>query len=208
MRITRPFYFGAYVVTQGEYQRVMGTNPSEFSATGKGKDKVGDLDTKHFPVETVSWDDVLEFCRKLSEMPEEKASGRTYLLPSEAQWEYACRAGSTGRFSFSSGRSGIPKEFDENVLFDYGWFNGNSGGMTHKVGGKPANAWGLCDMHGNVWEWCQDWFDDGLLRQVGDRRSGGISRGSRPACTVAVAGTIRRGFAGPRTATTASLGTV
>ena len=76
MRITRPFYLGMYEVTQEEYQRVMGTNPSEFSATGKEKDKVAGQDTKRFPVEKVSWDDAVEFCRKLSEMPEEKAAGR------------------------------------------------------------------------------------------------------------------------------------
>ena len=105
VRITKPFYLGMYVVTQEEYQRVMGTNPSEFSATGKGKDKVAGQDTKRFPVEKVSWDDAVEFCRKLSDMPEEKAAGRMYRLPSEAQWEYACRAGSTGRYSFSSGDS-------------------------------------------------------------------------------------------------------
>ena len=94
MRITKPFYLGMYMVTQEEYQRVMGTNPSEFSATGKGKDKVAGQDTKRFPVENVSWDEAVEFCRKLSEMPREKAAGQTYQLPSEAQWEYACRAGS------------------------------------------------------------------------------------------------------------------
>ena len=125
VRITKPFYLGMYVVTQDEYQRVMGTNPSEFSATGKQKDKVSGQDTKRFPVENVSWDDAVEFCRKLSEMPEEKAAGRMYRLPSEAQWEYACRAGSTGRYSFSSGRNGVPKESEENELSDYGWFGGN-----------------------------------------------------------------------------------
>jgi formylglycine-generating enzyme required for sulfatase activity/serine/threonine protein kinase len=159
VRITRPFYLGTYLVTQGEYQRVMGVNPSEFSATGKGKDKVAGQDTKRFPVECVSWDDAVEFCRKLSEMPEEKAAGRTYLLPSEAQWEYACRAGSTGPYSFSLGGNAIPKESDENALSDCGWFGGNSGGMSHAVGGKRASAWGLYDMHGNVWEWCQDLYD-------------------------------------------------
>jgi formylglycine-generating enzyme required for sulfatase activity len=158
VRITKPFYLGMYEVTQEEYQRVMGTNPSFFSATGNYKDKVSGQDTKRFPVENVSWDDAAAFCGKLSNMPEEKAAGRWYRLPSEAQWEYACRAGSMGRFSFSSGHSGAPGEDEDRDFSDYGWFVGNSDCMTHAVGGKRANSWGLCDMHGNVWEWCQDWF--------------------------------------------------
>ena len=166
VRITKPFYLGTYLVTQGEYQRVMGVNPSEFSATGKGKDKVASQDTKRFPVEWVSWDDAVEFCRKLSELPEEKTTGRTYLLPSEAQWEYACRAGNVGRYGFSSGRSGIPKEYEEKAPSDYGWFRDNAGGMTHAVGGKRPSAWGLYDMHGNVWEWCRDWYDVGYYVQT------------------------------------------
>jgi serine/threonine-protein kinase len=159
VRITRPFYFGVYVVTQQEYQRVMGTNPSEFSATGKGKDKVAGQDTTRFPVETVSWDGAVQFCRKLSEMPEERVAGRTYRLPSEAQWEYACRAGNMGLYSFSLGGNAIPKEDGEKVFSDHGWFKGNSGAMPHPVGLKRASAWGLYDMHGNVWEWCQDWYE-------------------------------------------------
>jgi serine/threonine protein kinase/formylglycine-generating enzyme required for sulfatase activity len=145
VRITKPFYLGTYLVTQAEYQRVMGANPSEFSATGKSKDKVAGQETKRFPVECVSWDDAVEFCRKLSEMPEEKAAGRTYLLPSEAQWEYACRAGSTGRYGFSVGRSAIPREYEEKSLSDYGWFGDNAGGMPHVVGLKLAKEWGLYD---------------------------------------------------------------
>jgi hypothetical protein len=91
-------------------------------------------------------------------MPAENAVERRYRLPTEAQWEYACRAGSTGRFSFSSDRGGIPKESAEQELFDYGWFNGNDAGRLHAVGGKRPNAWGLYDMHGDVWEWCHDWY--------------------------------------------------
>ena len=159
VRITKPFYLGTYLVTQQEYQRVMGTNPSEFSATGKGKDKVAGQDTKRFPVECVSWDDTVAFCRKLSEMPEERSAGRTYQLPSEAQWEYACRAGSMGRYSFSMGGKAFPKEHDENGLSDYGWFDNNADGRLHAVGERKPNAWGLYDMHGNLWEWCQDCYD-------------------------------------------------
>jgi len=159
VRITRPFYLGTYLVTQGEYQRVIGTNPSAFSATGNSKDKVAGQETKRFPVECVSWDDAVEFCAKLSNLPEEKAAGRWYRLPSEAQWEYACRAGSTGRYSFSAGGNGMPKEYEEHRLSAYGWFGDNAGGMPHAVGLKRVSAWGLYDMHGNVWEWCQDWHD-------------------------------------------------
>ncbi|MGO8750100.1 MAG: SUMF1/EgtB/PvdO family nonheme iron enzyme [Thermoguttaceae bacterium] len=159
VRIIKPFYLGVYDVTQGEYEKVMGNNPSEFSATGKQKDKVGGQDTKRFPVEFVSWDEAVEFCGRLSNMPEEKAARRWYRLPSEAQWEYACRAGSTGHYSFSTGRNGVPKESEENELSDYGWFNKNCGGMPHAVGLKRGNPWSLYDMHGNVWEWCQDWYD-------------------------------------------------
>ena len=132
---------------------------SDFSPTGKGKDKdkVAGQETKGFPVDSVSWVDAVEFCRKLSDMPQERAAGRMYRLPSEAQWEYACRAGNLGRYSFSLGKA-IPKEYDEKALADYGWFRNNSGGRSHAVGEKRPNVWGLYDMHGNLWEWCQDWY--------------------------------------------------
>ena len=115
VRITKPFYFGMYKVTQEEYQRVIGFNPSAFCSTGKEKEKVAGQDTRRFPVDSVSWEDAVEFCRKLSSMPEEKATGRTYGLPSEAQWEYACRAGSQTRFYFGD---------DEKNLAYYEWFQG------------------------------------------------------------------------------------
>ncbi len=154
VRITRPFYLGMYPVTQEEYQHVMGASPSEFSATGKSKDKVAGLDTKRFPAEMVTWTDADEFCSRLSEMAEEKSAGR-YRLPSEAQWEYACRAGSTGRWFFSPASD--EKKAAEALLPDYAWFSNNSGWRPHPVGGRRASPWGLYDIYGNVWQWCQDW---------------------------------------------------
>ncbi len=156
VRITRPFYLGTYLVTQEEYQRVMGASPSVFSATGKGKDRAAGQDTKRFPVENVSWQDTDEFCLRLSQMREEKSAGRRYRLPSEAQWEYACRAGNTGRCFFSPVSD--DKKAAENLLPEYAWFGDNAGGRPHAVGGRRASPWGLYDMYGNVAVWCQDWY--------------------------------------------------
>jgi formylglycine-generating enzyme required for sulfatase activity len=146
VRITKPFYLGKYPVTQGQYERMTGKNPSYFSKSGGGRDKIGEEDTSQFPVECVSWGDAVEFCKRLS--AKEK---KEYRLPTEAQWEYACRAGSKTRYYFGD---------DESQLGEYAWFRDNSGGKTHPVGQKKPNAWGLCDVHGHVWEWCQDWYGE------------------------------------------------
>ena len=129
VRISQDFWMGKYEVTQGEWVGVMGEDPSYFTECGS-----------MCPVEQVSWNDIQEFIRRLNE--QESGSRYAYRLPTEAEWEYAARAGTTGA------RYG---ELDE-----IAWYEGNSGGRTHPVGGKRANAWGLHDMLGNVWEWVRD----------------------------------------------------
>jgi len=133
-RITMPFYLGMCEVTQVEYEKVMGENPSYLKGAGN-------------PVEQVSWYDPVEFCKRLS-----AKEGKTYRLPTEAEWEYACRAGTTTLYSFGDDTASLEK---------YAWYEDNSDWKTHPVGQKKPNAWGLHDMHGNTWEWCADrWADD------------------------------------------------
>jgi formylglycine-generating enzyme required for sulfatase activity len=143
--ISKDYYLGVHEVTQAQYETVMGTNPSHFQGAIVGNENA-DL-----PVENVSWDDAVEFCKKLSDLPEEKKAGRVYRLPTEAQWENACRAGSKTAYLFDD---------EEGLLPEYGWFNRNSSDRTHTVGLLEPNAWGLYDMHGNVWEWCSDWYGE------------------------------------------------
>jgi formylglycine-generating enzyme required for sulfatase activity len=134
--ITRPFYMGVYKVTQAQWKAVIGDNPSSF----KGDD---------LPVEQVSWEDCQRFVAKLKE---KAGQGMICRLPTEAEWEYACRAGTKTEYCFGD---------DEGGLGEYAWYRANSEGKTRPVGQKKPNAWGLYDMHGNVWEWCEDGYSAG-----------------------------------------------
>ncbi len=135
VRITRPFYLGKYEVTQAQWETVMGNNPSRFKGAKN-------------PVEQVNWED----CRKFIETLNAKAAQQVgkFALPTEAQWEYASRGGRETRYCFGDEKAG---------LVEYGWFTDNSGSRSQPVGGKKPNDWRLYDMHGNVSEWCRDWFD-------------------------------------------------
>ncbi len=153
VRITQPFYMGVYEVTQAEYESVMGTNPSPFSKTGGRSSMVSGMDTGKFPVDRVSWDDAVEFCRKLS-----LKDGQTYRLPTEAEWEYACRANMTTPFHFGRTLNGDNANVDGS--FPYGTTTkGQDLQRTTTVGAYAKNDFGLYDMHGNVREWCEDMYD-------------------------------------------------
>ena len=160
VNITKPFYMGKHEVTQEQWEKVMGGNPSQV----KGGKK---------PVESVSWDDCQKFLDKLNA----KAGGQggKFVLPTDAQWEYACRAGSTTKYYFGD---------DASKLGEYAWFVANAEWKTHPVGEKKPNAWGLYDMHGNVWEWCQDWHRPYTAEEVTDPSgpASGFSRVCRGGC--------------------------
>lgn len=146
VRITRPFYLGVYEVTNVQWKTVMGSVPSNWK-------------NDEWPVGQITWTQAEEFCKQLSILPAEKAAGRVYRLPTEAEWEYACRAGTATHFSFGQ---------DGGRLSDYAWFGGNAGNQTHPVGQKKPNPWGLYDMHGNAWEWCSDWYHSYPVSVVSD----------------------------------------
>jgi len=151
VKITRPFYLGTHQVTQGQYQTVTGDNPSHF------------MGSDDLPVESVSWHEAVEFCNKLSEREKRApfygidgtevtlAGGNGYRLPTEAEWEYACRVKRMTLYPFGD---------DVGQVDEHAWYFSNSEGRTQPVGQKLPNAWGLYDMLGNVWEWCADWYDE------------------------------------------------
>lgn len=153
--VSKDFWLGKYEVTQAEYVALMGKNPSHF------------MEDTNAPVEKLSYNDAAAYCEALTKR--EREVGRLslnyeYRLPTEAEWEYACRAGTTNFFSFGN---------SETNAGEYAWTWENSEEHTHPVGQKKPNPWGLYDMHGNVWEWCQDWFapypTNNLVDPVGPR---------------------------------------
>ena len=173
VRISQPFYMGKYEVTIGEYLkycRETNRNWPEWLEVGSTyhirsggnafyKPFVSDSEQDRRPIVGVSWNDAVAYCEWLS-----RKTGETYRLPSEAEWEYACRAGTTGEYAGN--------------LDEVGWYSGNSDGKTHSVGQKSPNGWGLYDMHGNVWEWCQDWYEEGYYGKSPGSDPTGPSRGS------------------------------
>jgi formylglycine-generating enzyme required for sulfatase activity len=177
VRLTQPYWIGRYPVTQAQFQSVMGDNPSQFKVARR-------------PVENVDWHRAMEFCAKLTEQA--RAAGCLpedfeFRLPSEAEWEYACRAGTTT--AFNDGSACTKPEGKDPALLRLGWHGEADKGQTHPVGEKEPNAWGLYDMHGNVWEWCLD-FADWKDRVVTDTYVDGIAD---PLCTEGAGRVVRGG---------------
>jgi formylglycine-generating enzyme required for sulfatase activity len=158
--ITKAFYMQTTEVTQEQWKEVMGTEP------WKGKSFV--KEGPNYAASRVSWDDAIAYCKKLSEK-----EGKTYRLPTEAEWEYACRAGTETTWSFGN---------DEKVLGDYAWYDKNANdigeGYAHQVGLKKPNAFGLYDMHGNVCEWCHDYYGEDYYKQSSEKDPTGPTSGS------------------------------
>jgi formylglycine-generating enzyme required for sulfatase activity len=170
VRITKPYYLGMYEVTQAEYERVMGANPSNDKT-------VAGQNTSRFPVERVSWEEAVEFCRKLSAMSAEQSAGRVYRLPTEAEWEFACRAGTVTPFHFGSQLNGREANCDGN--YPYGTTTkGTYLQRPTTVGSYASNGFGLFDMHGNVREWCSDWYDSGYYANSPTDDPTGLTSGS------------------------------
>jgi formylglycine-generating enzyme required for sulfatase activity len=157
--ITRPFYMSVHLVTQEDFAKVMGRNPSWFTASGSARQKVRGLDTSRFPVDNVSWRTAEQFCERLTGLDRKAGVAREYHLPTEAEWEYACRerGKSTAPFHCGTALGSVQANFDG--TFPYGGASkGPSLSRTTRVGCYPPNRLGLYDMHGNIWQWCKDYY--------------------------------------------------
>ena len=143
--IKNDFYMGKYPVTIAEYMHFIKDTKKDDSREWKEEQY-------NHPIIEISWEDATDYCKWLSAKTEEN-----YRLPTEAEWEYSCRAGTKTKWSFGD---------DESELEKYAWYNKNSDRKTHEVGKKDSNPWGLYDMHGNVWEWCEDWYNDKKTTKV------------------------------------------
>jgi len=165
--VAKPYLIGIFPVTQAQYRQLMGTQPSQFSPVGRSRDKVNGLDTDEFPVENVKWEDAMDFCSVLSLLPALRDNGWVGDLPSEAEWEYAARAGTRTPFYFGNQLSSEQANFNGNNPYG-GGPKGPFLQRTTKVGSYPPNAWGLYDMHGNVLQWTRDWYDKDYRADASD----------------------------------------
>jgi uncharacterized protein (TIGR02996 family) len=178
VEITRPFHLGVFPVTQAQYQRVMGDNPSLVRPDGPEASRAQGVDTSDFPVENVGWDDAVEFCQRLGQRQAERRAGRRYRLATEAEWEYACRAGTTTATFFGDSLGSSLANFNGNSPYN-GAGRGPYLGRPSAVGAYPCNAWGIHDVHGQVWEWCSDYHADYDLSEAAQSDPQGPKRGNR-----------------------------
>ncbi|MFM7149449.1 MAG: formylglycine-generating enzyme family protein [Gemmataceae bacterium] len=161
VEISEPFWLGRFPVTQGQYEKVMNCNPSHFSENGRlPYYRISEMNTAFFPVDSVPFQDAEKFCICLNNSPEEISLGRRYRLPTEAEWEYACRAGTSTTFYCGDSLDGYQANFDGTYPYGGDATRKRYLKRTSEIGSYPPNPFSLYDLYGNVWEWCSDWFDE------------------------------------------------